>query len=83
MRSEMAVLPTREENAKKILAIYDHFKSRPGYTLRTNNIVAVGARRRWEMSDLQQGLEFALERGWVLEKNGGFELTPSGFEQMH
>ena len=78
----MATLPTKEENGKKILAIYDHFKSQPGRTLRTNNIVAVGARRRWEMTDLQQGLEYALEHGWVREKDGNFELTTSGFEQM-
>jgi hypothetical protein len=78
----MAVLPTREENAQKILEIYNQFKSRPGHVLRANNFVAVGARRRWEMSDLQQGLELALEKGWIKEKNGGFELTESGFEKM-
>jgi hypothetical protein len=78
----MAILPTKEDNGRKILEIYNHFKSRPGHVLRTNNMIAVGARRRWEMSDLQQGLEFALERGWIREKNGGFELTSNGFEQM-
>jgi hypothetical protein len=78
----MAVLPTREENAKKILEIYRHFGSRPGHVLGVNNFVAVGARRRWEMVDLQQGLEFALQRGWIREKNGGFELTQDGFAEM-
>ena len=78
----MAILPTREENAKKILQIYSHFGSRPGYVLGVNNFVAVGVRRRWETSDLQQGLEFALERGWITEKNGRFELTESGFAEM-
>jgi hypothetical protein len=34
------------------------------------------------MSDLQQGLELAIENGWIKEKNGGFELTESGFERM-
>ncbi len=78
----MAVLPTREENAQKVLEVYNQFKSRPGHVLRANNFVAVGARRRWEMSDLQQGLELALENGWIREKNGGFELTESGFQRM-
>ena len=78
----MAILPTTEENAHKILEIYRQFKSRPGHVLRVNNFVAVGARRRWEMSDLQQGLEFAIQHGWIGEKSGGFELTESGFSEM-
>ena len=78
----MAILPTREENAHKILEIYRQFKSMPGYVLRVNNFVAVGARRRWEMSDIQQGLEFAIKRGWIRERNGGFELTENGFAEM-
>jgi hypothetical protein len=78
----MAVLPTREENVHKILEIYKQFGSRPGHVLRVNNFVAVGARRRWEMSDLQQGLNSAIERGWITEKTGGFELTESGFAEM-
>ena len=78
----MAVLPTREENGRKMLEIYHHFGSKPGHVLRVNNFVAVGARRRWEMSDLQQGLEFAIQHGWIREKSGGFELTESGFSEM-
>ncbi len=79
----MAVLATKEENGQKILEIYNHFRSRPGRVLRVNNFVVVGARRRWDMSDLQQGLKFALQKGWVKEKNNGsFELTESGFAKM-
>lgn len=78
----MAVLPTPEENGRKILQIYSHFNSRPGNVLRVSNLAAVGLRRRWLSSDLQQGLEFAIERGWIREKNGGFELTETGFEKM-
>ena len=78
----MAILPTPEENGRKILQIFSHFGSRPGHVLRANNFVAVGARLRWEMSDLQQGLEFAKDKDWIKEKNGGFELTESGFAEM-
>lgn len=78
----MATLPTREQNAQKILEIFSHFKSRPGHVLRTNNFVAVGARRRWDMRDLQQGLEFAISEGWITGENGDFELTTHGFERM-
>lgn len=78
----MAVLPTKEDNAHKVLEVFSHFRARPGYVLRANNFVAVGARRRWEMSDLQQGLEFASEQGWIREKGGGIELTEQGFAEM-
>lgn len=75
----MAFLPTKEQNARKVLDVYSHFRSRPGHVLRSNNFVAVGVQRRWEMSDLQQGLEHALEKEWIRERNGGFELTERGF----
>jgi hypothetical protein len=79
---DMTVLATQEENGLKILEIYNHFGSKPGHVLGVNNFVAVGARRRWEMRDLQQGLEFALQRGWIRQKDGGFELTETGFAEM-
>jgi hypothetical protein len=82
MEKDMAVLPTKEENAHKVLEIYNQLGSRPGHVLRANNFVAVGSRRRWGMSDLQQGIEAAIEKGWIKEKNGGFELTERGFEKM-
>jgi hypothetical protein len=78
----MATLPTKEENAQKILEVFSHFRARPGHVLRANNFVAIGARRRWEMSDLQQGLEFASSLGWIREKNNGIELTQEGFAKM-
>ena len=78
----MAVLPTLEDNGRKVLEIFSHFNSRPGDVLRVNNFIAVGARRRWKMNDLQQGLEYAAQKGWVKSKNGGFELTHRGFDEM-
>jgi hypothetical protein len=78
----MATLPTKEENAQKVLEVFSHFRARPGHVLLANNFVAIGSRRRWEMSDLQQGLEFASSQGWVTDKNGGIELTEQGFAKM-
>jgi hypothetical protein len=78
----MAQLPTREENGRKILEIYNQFRSRPRHVLLVNNFLAVAARRRWEMSDVQQGLDYALEQGWIRQHNHGFELTESGFAAM-
>jgi hypothetical protein len=78
----MATLPTKEENAQKVLEVFSHFRARPGHVLRANNFVTIGARRRWEMSDLQQGLEFAYSLGWIREKSNGIELTQEGFAEM-
>jgi len=78
----MAVLPTKKDNAHKVLQVFSHFRARPGHVLRVNNFVAVGTRRRWEMSDLQQGLEFASEQGWVRQNGAAIELTEQGFSEM-
>jgi hypothetical protein len=78
----MAFLPTKEENGRKVLDVFEHFSLRPGHVLRINNFVAVAVQRRWEMSDLQQGLEFALEQEWIRDRDGAFELTESGFEAI-
>ena len=79
----MATLPTREESGKLVLDIYAHFDSRPGDVLRANNLVAVAARRRVRVSDLQQGLDYAVSRGWVEQtENGSLRLTQLGFGAM-
>ena len=79
----MATLPTPEENAKRVLEIYAHFDSRPGSLLRANNFVAVAARWRIRMTDIQQGLEYAVRQGWIEEtENGSLRLTDRGFSAM-
>ncbi|HEX8527023.1 hypothetical protein [Allosphingosinicella sp.] len=79
----MAQLPTPEENGRTVLQIYAHFGSRPGEVLRSNNFVAVAARRRIPIADIQDGLEFALEAGWIEEtENGSLRLTDEGYSAM-
>jgi hypothetical protein len=79
----MAQLPTPEENGKTVLGIYAHFGSRPKDVLGANNFVAVAARRRIPISDIQTGLEFALAAGWIEEtENGSLRLTEQGFSVM-
>jgi hypothetical protein len=79
----MATLPTPEENAKQVLEIYAHFDSRPGRVLRANNFVAVAARWRIRMTDIQQGLEYAARQGWIEEtEDGSLRLTDRGFSAM-
>ena len=71
------------ENAKKILDIYKHFNSKEGDVLRANNFIAVGSSKGWDMKDLQQGLNFAVEREWLkIEPTGWLKLTESGFREM-
>ena len=77
------MLQNPQENGRLVLDIYAHFDSRPGEVLRANNLVAVAARRRIRMSDVQQGLEYAARNGWIEEtENGSLRLTERGFKEM-
>lgn len=78
----MAVLPTKQENGRKVLETYSELNSRPGDVLRTNNFMAIAVQRRWEMSDVADGLEYAVDQGWIEERNGAFRLTDAGFAAM-
>ena len=79
----MAKQAGAQENAKKILDIYKHFNSKEGDVLRANNFMAVGSSKGWNMKDLQQGLNFAVENRWLkIEPTGWLKLTESGFKEM-
>jgi hypothetical protein len=79
----MATLPTAEDNGRLVLGIYAHFDSKPGDVLRANNFVAVAARRRIPIADIQSGLEYAAEVKWIEEtENGSLRLTHLGFAAM-
>ena len=78
----MATLPTPEETAREILAIFvGHFKSRPEHVLRVNNFLAVWHTRGLEAEDFKPGMEYAAAQGWVEVQPGGisFKLTSAGF----
>jgi pyrimidine deaminase RibD-like protein len=78
----MATVPTREEIAREILAIFvDHFNRRAGEVLRVNNFLGVWDARRLRAVDFKPGMELAAERGWVEVLRGGtsFRLTSDGF----
>jgi len=75
-------MSTHSDNSRKILSIFEHFQAEPGYVLLANNFVSVGARRRWEMRDLQAGLELAADKGWIEKADLGWKLTDSGFSEM-
>ncbi len=67
-----------EDNAHKVLDIFSHFGSTAGDVLLSNNFVAVGARRRWRMTDLQEGIEEARRSGWIEGATRGWRLTEDG-----
>ena len=78
----MATLPTPEETAREILAIFvSHFKSRPEDVLRINNFLAVWLPRGLAAEDFNPGMEYAVAQGWVEVRPGGesFKLTSAGF----
>lgn len=79
----MAVAPTREDNGRKVLDVYQHFNSEAGDVLRANNFVAIAARWNWRTKYLTEGLEYAVERGWIEElSTGGIRLTQAGYAAM-
>ena len=80
---QVAELPTSEENARKVIEIFEHFQGRPGHVLRTGNFNAVAAKWRLAIEDINSGLEKALELGWIESTDGNsFRLTTAGFAQM-
>lgn len=80
----MAILPTPEDTAREILAIFvEHFKSRPDNVLRANNFLAVWHNRGLAAEDFALGMDYAAEKGWVVIQPGGdsFKLTATGFAE--
>jgi hypothetical protein len=80
----MATLPTPEQTAREILSIFvEHFKSRPGDVLRSNNFLAVWHSRGLQSEDFKPGMDFAAEKEWVEVIDVGitFQLTDAGFAE--
>lgn len=81
----MATLPTPEETAREILAIFvEHFKCRPEDVLLINNFLAVWPNRGLAAEDFNTGMEYAVEQGWVEAQHQqtireSFKLTSAGF----
>ena len=51
--------------------------------MRANNFVAVAARRRIPVADIQSGLDYAAQMHWIEEtENGSLRLTDDGFAAM-
>ncbi len=80
----MASMPTPEETAREILAIFVHqFNNRPDDVMRLNNFTAVWHSRGLDAADFTPGMTYAAQQGWVdvLPKGESFRLTAKGFAE--
>jgi hypothetical protein len=80
----MATIPTPEESARVILAIFvNHFKCRPGHVLSLSNFIAVSNEYGLHEDDFKPGMDCAADNGWIeiLERGGEFRLTQTGFSE--
>jgi len=78
----MATLPTPEQCAHAILAIFvAHYSLRPGDVLRRKNFLTLWPLRGYRPKDFKAGLQFAIECGWLelLPGRNAYRLTRSGF----
>ena len=77
----MAVLPTPQESARKVLHVFvSHFNCRPGDVLQKNNLMVCMTHYQMRSEDLASGLEYAEKMGWLeATDRGGVRLTEAGF----
>ncbi len=83
----MAQLPSPEESAHAILGIFNSQALRAGNEMplsalqegfSTLCVMALNFAR----SDWDDGLRFALGKGWLIKNGDNIELTPSGYAAM-
>ena len=74
-------MPTPEQTAYEILAIFVHFNNRPGDVLLFQNFMGVWVIRKLKSEDFPPGMQYAADHGWVEVLPGGakFKLTQAGF----
>ena len=76
-------MATPEENARRVLRIYQHFGTRPGEGLSTQNFVAVAEQQGLSNEDLLDGIRYGDENGWFEDgPTGSVRLTDAGFADL-
>lgn len=79
----MAPMPASEENARKVLLIYQHYGTQPGGSLMTEKFLAVSANYGISEADLLDGVRYGGEQGWLEDgPNGSMQLTAAGFAEI-
>ncbi|MGO8822136.1 MAG: hypothetical protein ACLQO6_13070 [Desulfomonilaceae bacterium] len=75
----MAIIPTPEELAMRIIHFYIHNDKRPGEGYNEGNLMNLQI-QGWRNDDLNNGLDCCLEKRWFEKnKNGEWLLTDEGF----
>lgn len=75
-------LPNAEQCAGAILAIFVwHFGLLAGDVRRNDNFLTLWQQRGYRPKDLEAGLQYAIERGWLesLADGKSYRLTKGGF----
>jgi len=80
----MATLPTPEESARAILAIFSSPNSRPGHTLMAGHVNIAFQKAGGTAAEFGAGIKYAVETvGWLeLGQNNTIKLTDAGFAAM-
>jgi hypothetical protein len=76
----MATLPSADDKLRQVLDIYQHFGTRPGEGLFTQNFMAIAAKRGLRMTDIADGMELGVKLGYFDQgQNNVLILTEAGF----
>jgi hypothetical protein len=79
----MATLPTPEESARAILAIFALNNSRPDDVLMAGQGEFAFRQAGGTAAEFQAGLEYAVQNGWLeIGENNTIKLTNAGFTEM-
>ena len=83
----MAEALTPEQTAEAILGLFNKANKRPGesmlvgaITIMNMQIMEVGTDMRG--ADVEAGLEYAIEQGWLEKAGSAMRLTEAGFKRM-
>jgi len=78
----MATIPSPEEFARKILAIFIEFNLRAGECLPQRTLVGIWSNKGLRFDDLNAGIEYAVAQGWIERgENHVYFLTEKGFSE--
>ncbi|MCJ7777438.1 MAG: hypothetical protein MUP16_03900 [Sedimentisphaerales bacterium] len=78
----MATIPSLEDNARKILAIFINHNLRSGECLHINVLDAIWNKKGLRADDFKAGMEYAVGQGWIeTRENNMYCLTEKGFSE--
>jgi hypothetical protein len=76
----MSTIPTAEEAAKHVVAIFVKYGARAGHVLPERRVIRGFWKAPWSPDDFAPGLGFAIQQGWIERTSQGeYRLTEAGF----